>query len=76
MKCIQSIRATKQVEVGEIKRVNDKEAESEVKSGYWKYIPKNEWKLATRKPKNSSEQSKENVVESKESNKTNKKNKK
>jgi hypothetical protein len=49
MKCIQSIRATKNTEVGVIKRINDKEAESEVKSGYWKYIPKSEWK-SNKKP--------------------------
>jgi hypothetical protein len=23
-----------------------------VKGGYWKFVPKSEWKLATRKPKN------------------------
>ena len=69
MKCIQSIKTTKHVEVGEIKRVSDKEADSEVKGGYWKYIPKNEWKLATRKTKTVNEK----VEESKEVKKTNKK---
>jgi hypothetical protein len=69
MKCIESIKATKHVEVGEIKRVSDKEADSEVKGGYWKYIPKNEWKLATRKTKTVNEK----VEESKEVKKTNKK---
>jgi hypothetical protein len=69
MKCIQSIKATKHVEVGEIKRVSDKEADSEVKGGYWKYIPKNEWKLTTRKTKTVNEK----VEESKEVKKTNKK---
>ncbi len=49
MKCIQSIKSTKNTEVGVIKRINDKEAESEVKSGYWKYIPKSEWK-GSKKP--------------------------
>jgi hypothetical protein len=44
MKCIQSIRATKNTEVGVIKRITNKEAESEVKGGYWKYVPKSEWK--------------------------------
>ncbi len=44
MKCIQSIRATKNTEVGVIKRITNKDAESEVKGGYWKYVPKSEWK--------------------------------
>jgi hypothetical protein len=44
MKCIKSIKSTKNIEVGTIKRINDKEADSEVKGGYWKYIPKSEWK--------------------------------
>lgn len=50
MKCIKSIRATKDVEVGQIKRVDDKTAENMVGS-HWQYISKSEWKLATRKPK-------------------------
>lgn len=50
MKCIKSIRKTKDVEVGEIKRVDNKTADSMVGST-WMYIPKSEWKLATRKPK-------------------------
>lgn len=44
MKCIQAIKATKNVEVGTIVRMNDKEAEMKVKDGYWKYVPKSEWK--------------------------------
>jgi hypothetical protein len=52
MKCIKSIKSRKNVELGAIKRVDEKEAESEVKSGYWKYIPKSEYKLSTRKQKN------------------------
>ena len=44
MKCIKAIRSTKHVEVGEIKRIDDIEAESLVKSGYWKYVPKSEYK--------------------------------
>ena len=50
MKCIKAIRATKDVEVGQIKRVDDKTAENMVGS-HWQYISKSEWKLATRKPK-------------------------
>jgi hypothetical protein len=52
MKCVKSIKSTKNVEVGTIKRINDRDADSEVKSGYWKYIPKSEYKSVTRKPKN------------------------
>ena len=44
MKCIQSIKQTKEIEIGTIKRLNDNDAESNVKSGYWKYVPKSEWK--------------------------------
>ena len=43
MKCIKSIRATKEVEVGEIKRVDDKTAHSMVGIS-WKYVSKTEWK--------------------------------
>jgi hypothetical protein len=50
MKCIKAIKATKEVEIGEIKRVDDKTAQNMVGS-YWQYISKSEWKLATRKPK-------------------------
>jgi hypothetical protein len=48
MKCIKAVKPTKYVEVGEIRRINDKEAESEVKGGYWKYTSKTEWKQSTR----------------------------
>jgi len=45
MKCIKAIRATKEVELGEIKRVDNKTAHSMV--GYsWQYISKTEWKLS------------------------------
>lgn len=44
MKTIKSIKSTKNVEVGTIKRVSEKEADSEVRGGYWKYIPKSEYK--------------------------------
>lgn len=52
MKCIKVIKATKDHEVGTIRRVDDREADSKVSTGYWMFIPKSEWKLATRKPKN------------------------
>lgn len=44
MKCIQVIKETKNYEVGHIKRVDDVDAESKVKSGFWKYVPKSEYK--------------------------------
>ena len=45
MKCIKAIRATKEVELGEIKRVDNKTAHSMV--GYsWQYVSKTEWKLS------------------------------
>ena len=45
MKCIKSIRKTKEVELGEIKRVDDKTAHNMVGS-MWQYISKTEWKLS------------------------------
>jgi hypothetical protein len=50
MKCIQAIREGKYSKIGDIKRVDDTDAQEKVTSGYWKFIPKSEWKLATRKP--------------------------
>ena len=46
MKCIKSIKATKNTEIGHITRIDDVEAEAKVKTGYWAYIPKSEWKLS------------------------------
>jgi phosphoserine aminotransferase len=51
MKCIKAIRATKYSEVGDIKRVTDLEANEKVDTGYWAFVAKSEWKLATRKSK-------------------------
>ncbi len=50
MKCIQAIRANKDVQVGDIKRVDDKTAINMVGSS-WKYVSKTEWKKTTRRPK-------------------------
>ena len=52
MKCIKCIKVAKGYELDEIRRVSDIDADEKVKGGYWKFIPKSEWKLATRKPKN------------------------
>lgn len=46
MKCIKSIKQLKNTEVGEIVRIDDVEAESRVRTGYWSYITKTEWKLS------------------------------
>jgi len=54
MKCIKSIKETKQNKLGVIRRINDKEAENEVKSGYWMYIPKDEWKINNKEYQKSS----------------------
>jgi len=51
MKCIKCIRVAKGYEIDEIRRVSDEDADDRVKGGYWKFVPKSEWKLATRKPK-------------------------
>ena len=51
MKCIKCIKQTKHYELDEIRRTDDQDAEEKVKSGVFKFIPKSEWKLATRKVK-------------------------
>ena len=48
MKCIKAVRETKYYRLGEIRRTNDVDAEEKVASGVWTYIPKMEWKAATR----------------------------
>jgi hypothetical protein len=44
MKCIKSIKATKNTEVGVVVRIDEFEAENKVKTGYWAYAPKSEYK--------------------------------
>ncbi len=51
MKCIKSIKPLKNTEVGTINRIDDVEAEAKVLSGYWKYIPKSEWKAVVKPAK-------------------------
>ena len=55
MKCIKAIRASKDVEVGDIRRVDDKTAMNMVGSS-WAYVQKSEWKLSTRKSKLTTDQ--------------------
>ena len=65
MKCIKCIKVAKGYQIDEIRRVSDEDADDRVKGGYWKFIPKSEWKLATRKTKSVQviEQPTEEVVE-------------
>lgn len=44
MKCIKAIKGIPNVPVGTIQRLADKEADKKVKSGYFIYVPKSEWK--------------------------------
>jgi hypothetical protein len=48
MKCIKAIKATKNTEVGTVTRLGDADAETKVKTGYWQYVPKSEWKTYNR----------------------------
>ena len=65
MKCINCIKVAKGYQIDEIRRVSDEDADERVKGGYWKFIPKSEWKLATRKTKSVQviEQPTEEIVE-------------
>ena len=44
MKCIKCIKVAKGYELDEIRRVSDTDADEKVKGGYWKFVPKSEWK--------------------------------
>ena len=44
MKCIKCIKVAKGYEIDEIRRVSDIDADEKVKGGYWKFVPKSEWK--------------------------------
>lgn len=58
MKCIKAIKPSKGVEVGDIKRVDDKTAYNMVGS-MWAYIPKSEWKAQFTKQKSTEQSSDE-----------------
>jgi hypothetical protein len=51
MKCIKCIKVAKGYELDEVRRINDIDADEKVKGGYWKFVPKSEWKAVTRKVK-------------------------
>ncbi len=48
MKCIQAIKDNNSYKKGYIARVEDKEADLKVSTGYWSFIPKSLWKTETR----------------------------
>jgi hypothetical protein len=49
MKCIKAIKNNVNVDTGDVIRITDTEAEKRVKSGYWMYVPKSEWKVTKTK---------------------------
>ena len=51
MKCIKCIKVAKGYDLDEVRRVADIDADEKVKGGYWKFVPKSEWKAVTRKVK-------------------------
>jgi hypothetical protein len=51
MKCIKCIKVAKGYNLDEVRRVADIDADEKVKGGYWKFVPKSEWKAVTRKVK-------------------------
>jgi hypothetical protein len=51
MKCIKCIKVAKGYELDEIRRITNIDADEKVKGGYWKFVPKSEWKAVTRKVK-------------------------
>jgi len=76
MKCLKAIKPTKNVEVGKIVRVDDKEADLKVKDGYWEYTSKSEWRKSKGVEKSTEEVSEpqETKVENKKSKKNAKNN--
>ena len=51
MKCIKCIKVAKGYDLDEVRRMDDIDANEKVKGGYWKFVPKSEWKAVTRKVK-------------------------
>jgi hypothetical protein len=67
MKCIKSIKTSNKGEIGDYLRTTDSDAEVKVKSGFWAYAPKTEYKTWMRGEAERSEtpQSKEKKSKSK-----------
>ena len=57
MKCVKLIKEVKNLELGEVIRITDSEAELRVKSGKWGYTSKSEWKLSVGKNKSGDQES-------------------
>jgi hypothetical protein len=51
MKCIKTIKKTNSREIGDVIRTEERDAEAKVKTGFWAYCPKSEWKALTRRVK-------------------------
>jgi len=51
MKCIKCIKVAKGYDLDEVRRMDDIDANEKVKTGYWKFVPKSEWKAVTHKVK-------------------------
>lgn len=68
MKTIRAIKKTKEVEIGEIKRVDDKTAHNMV-GMMWEYVSKSEWKNLTRNQVGTKSEPSQDQVEKKKNDK-------
>lgn len=50
MKCLKSVKQTKQTKLGEVIRTTDEDAIEKVKGGFWVYASKSEWKQLKQSP--------------------------
>lgn len=51
MKCIKCIKVAKGYDLDEVRRMDDIDANEKVKTGYWKFVPKSEWRVSKGKGK-------------------------
>jgi hypothetical protein len=65
MKCIKTIKKTNSREIGDVIRTEEKDADAKVKTGFWGYCPKSEWKALTRRVKSVSKKQTEEDSEDK-----------
>jgi hypothetical protein len=63
MKCIKVVKQTNSYELGTIRRVDDKEADTKVNTGTWAFCPKSEWKALRKPVQTAKEEVSETVVE-------------
>lgn len=66
MKCIKSVKQTKQVKLGEVIRTSDEDAIEKVKGGHWVYVPKSDWKELKQTNKKDTSKSEEILVTAEE----------